>query len=171
MFAIVKILASVALVGALTLLLSNYNGFFVSYADDPRWEDPAPAADAAGAVAASPGAEVFSQRCAVCHGAEGKGVAGAFPPLAGSELANGDPEKPIKIILHGFAGKIVRAGAEYNGVMSAHKDLLSDEQIAQVLSYVRTNWGNAGGEVAVDAVTAVRTATEGRAAAYTETEL
>lgn len=162
----------------LTSLLSgcNVKGFFTNYADDPVYESPfskeAAQADAGGATAdVSPGATTFKQICASCHQAKGQGVPGTYPPLAGSALAqNSDATKPIRIVLHGFQGAIERNGKTYNGVMAAWSQL-SDQEIAEVLSYVRSSWGNSASAVTPDEVKAVRDQTSGRAGAYTEAEL
>ncbi len=161
-----------------TSLLSgcNVKGFFTSYEDDPVYDSPiaeAAAGDQAGGAAAdaSPGATTFTQICASCHQAKGQGVPGTYPPLAGSALAqDADATKPIRIVLHGFQGAIERNGKTYNGVMTAWAQL-SDQEIADVLTYVRSSWGNSAGAVTVDEVKTVRDQTAGRAGAYTEAEL
>lgn len=162
----------------LTILISgcNVKGFFTTYDDDPVYESPIAqdAADAQGgasAADASPGATTFKQVCATCHQAKGQGVPGTYPPLAGSALAqNADATKPIRIVLHGFQGQIERNGKSYNGVMAAWSQL-SDQEIAEVLTHVRSSWGNSAGPVTPDEVKAVRDQTAGRASAYTESEL
>lgn len=155
----------------------NIKGFFVEAGDDPEWVDPdaanaANAAADAGAGAGGPGAAVFSKICASCHQGSGKGVPGTYPPLAGSQLAVGDPVKPIKIVLHGFKGKIVRGSATYEGLMAPWKDNLSDQEIADVLNYVRKSWGNAAtDEITPDIVKQVRDDNAARSSGWTEPEL
>lgn len=114
---------------------------------------PAPVAASSGP---RDGKQVYEQVCSVCHGAEGKGVPGAFPPLAGSGEFYGDPQNMARIIVHGLSGEIVVQGATFNGVMPPQGALLSDDEIAQVATYVRTHFGNDDGEVTVEDVQAVR---------------
>lgn len=159
---------------AATITACNVKGFFTSYGDDPAFVDPnaEAAASAADASAGGPGKAVYGKICASCHLGTGKGVpANNIPPLAGSAFAQGDPTVPIRIVLHGFRGPIQRAGTTINGQMASWKDVLSDQEIADVLTYVRSNFGNSGAAVTVDDVKAVREKTTGRAAAYSEAEL
>jgi mono/diheme cytochrome c family protein len=108
--------------------------------------------------------------CQACHGENGAGMPGAFPPLAGSEWVTGDARKPIAIILHGLQGPINVNGVAYNGVMASWSQL-SDEQIAAILTYERSSWGNTASPVTAAEVAAVRKATEGRTGAWTVEEL
>ncbi|MGY4384069.1 mono/diheme cytochrome c family protein/glucose/arabinose dehydrogenase [Pedobacter sp. UYP24] len=90
------------------------------------------------------GATIFKQLCATCHGAEGKGVISGgkgmpAPVLAGAKDLNGDPEKLIRILLHGLSGPI--DGKNYADVMPA-LGFNTDEYIASVLSYIRNDMGN-----------------------------
>lgn len=159
------------------IFVNNLSGFFKSYKDDPHWVEPA-AAKAAGGGAANPGAAqgpgaaVFNGKCAACHQGSGKGMPGIYPPLVGSEFAqNKDITIPIRIVLHGYQGKIQRAGKEYNGVMTPWKDALSDEEIAQVLTSVRSSWGNNASAIEAKDVADVRAKTATRGTSYTEAEL
>lgn len=86
------------------------------------------------------GKVVFEQSCAACHQLDGKGVAGAFPPLAGSDFLNQDMKRAMNIVKNGLSGAIVVKGEKYNGVMPALG--LSDEDAANVLTYVYHSWGN-----------------------------
>lgn len=158
---------------AALLTSCNVSGFFTSYGDQPEWVDPnAAAATAAAASDGGPGKAVYGKICASCHLGTGAGVpANNIPPLAGSAIAQGDSKNPISIVLHGFRGPIQRNGVAINGQMAAWKDVLSDQEIADVLTYVRSSWGNAGAAVTVDEVKAVREATASRMTAFTEAEL
>ena len=98
---------------------------------------PAPAA--AGAVV--DGKAVYAAQCAACHQATGKGLAGVFPPLDGSEWVQGEARTLANILLHGINGKITVAGAEYNGAMPAFQQL-GDAELAAVASHVRSTWSN-----------------------------
>lgn len=91
------------------------------------------------------GKDVFTSICAACHQAGGEGVAKAFPPLAKSDYLNADPKRGIQAIVHGLHGKITVNGETYDSVMPAIS--LSDEQVANVLTYVLNSWGNKGGEI------------------------
>lgn len=151
----------------------NLDGFFTKYGDDPVWVDPNVAAAAPGtADAGGPGKAIYNRICAACHLGSGKGVPGAnIPPLAGSAFAQGDPSVPIRIVLHGFRGPIERVGAHINGQMAPWKDQLSDQEIADVLTYVRSSFGNKASAVTPDEVAAVRTETASRLVPFTESEL
>ena len=97
------------------------------------------------------GADLFVQTCSACHGAEGKGLAGAFPPLAGSPVVNDpDPTLMLSIILGGYD-----ALAEY-GVMPAQAEQLSDAEVAAIANYLRSAFGNEAPATTTDAVRAVR---------------
>jgi len=94
--------------------------------------------------------------CITCHQADGKGVAGAYPPLDGSRWVTGPPETPVRILLHGLSGPITVAGEEYNDNMPAFGERLTDEQIAAVLSHVRQAWSNEAPPIDPPLVTALR---------------
>ncbi len=103
-----------------------------------------PSTNAPGAPAASnsAGATVFSSNCSSCHGAQGMGVPGTFPPLANNPVVTGDPGKVIGIVLGGLHGSIVVNGQTYNGMMPAWKGTLSNKDVAAVISYIRASLGN-----------------------------
>jgi mono/diheme cytochrome c family protein len=159
------------------IFVNNLSGFFKSYKDDPHWVEPvaAKAADGGAAnpgAAQGPGAAVFNSKCAACHQGSGKGMPGIYPPLVGSEFAqHSDISIPIRIVLHGYQGKIQRAGKEYNGVMTPWKDALSDDEIAQVLTSVRSSWGNNAPAIEAKDVADIRAKTATRGTSYTEAEL
>jgi len=87
------------------------------------------------------GQRVYNSYCATCHGANGQGVQGAFPPLRQTEWVIGDEGRLIRLVLHGVSGEMEVLGETYNNVMTAH-GFLSDQQIAAVLTHIRNNWGN-----------------------------
>jgi len=124
-----------------------------------------------GGVAVVDGASVFSGRCAACHQATGQGLPGAFPPLAGSEYVLGDGERVVRIVLRGLSGPVTVAGQAFNGAMPAWADQLSDAEIAAVLTYVRSSFGNVASAVTPDVVAAQRAATASRTAPWTVGEL
>lgn len=102
------------------------------------------------------GQEVYATICANCHQPDGRGLAGAFPPLAQSDFLLGKIEDPIRVLLEGRQGQITVNGTSYEGVMPNFS--LPDQDIAAVLSYVRSNFGNAGSAVSTDDVRRVRAA-------------
>ena len=115
------------------------------------------------------GAAIY-QRCATCHQPNGKGMAGAFPPLAGSEWANAkDPAVPIRIVLHGLNGPITVAQKRFNSAMPPYgtNQPLDDSAVAAVLTYVRSSWGNASSAVTPAEVAAQRAATASRTTPWT----
>lgn len=100
---------------------------------------------------------VFNTVCAACHQANGQGLAGQFPPLAGSEWVKTEgANRIIRAVLNGLQGPITVTGAAFNNSMPPWKDTLSDEQIANVLTFVRSEWGNAAPPVKLDQVKKVR---------------
>jgi mono/diheme cytochrome c family protein len=138
--------------------------------------EKAPAADTAAAPAAEVtvadlGAEKYAQVCAVCHQATGLGVEGNFPPLAGSDWLNGKSEVPIAIVLHGLQGEIDVLGKKYNGAMAPWGEAMNDAEIAAVLTYARSQWGNTGAAVTADEVKAIRTKYATRTTPWTAAEL
>ena len=113
--------------------------------------------EAAPVVANEAGKKVYDQYCLVCHQTDGNGVPNAFPPLAGTEYVNGDTERLIGIVLNGLQGEIEVNGQIYNGVMVPH-NFLSDQEIADVLTFVRSNFGNDSPAITPDQVATVRAA-------------
>ncbi len=96
------------------------------------------------ANAQTDGAEIFTQNCAACHQAHGEGVKGAFPALAGSKLLLGDPKDPAWVVTHGRGG------------MPNFSEDLSDIEIASVLSFARSSWGNGAPPLDAATVASVR---------------
>lgn len=141
-------------------------------AASPAAASPAGATTVAADAPGDPklGAEKYAV-CQTCHQADGNGVAGAFPPLAGSEWVTGDPAIPIRIVLHGLQGEITVKGTKYNAMMMPWKDALSDAEIAAVLTYERSTWGNKAAPVTAAQVAAVRAATASRTTQWTVAEL
>lgn len=92
------------------------------------------------------GKALFATNCAMCHQAEGQGLAGVFPPLAKSDFLMNlakkkDRKELVEIILRGKTGKIVVNGVEYNGVMTPVSGLDNDS-LAAILNHVTSSWGN-----------------------------
>ncbi len=113
------------------------------------------AATSAAPAANAAGASVYNTNCASCHQATGEGVAGAFPPLAGNPTVMGAKAKVIHIVKYGLQGAIVVKGKSYNGMMPPWGTTLSNADIAAVISYVRSSWGNSASPVTVADVKAV----------------
>ena len=101
------------------------------------------------------GESVYQTVCLACHQADGKGLPGAFPPLAGSDYLLGDKDRAVGVVVRGLEGEVVVNGVKYNSVMPAMTQL-SDQEIADALTYAMNSWGNQGGAVSVAQVAAVR---------------
>jgi mono/diheme cytochrome c family protein len=132
------------------------------------------AALSAGEVAAVPvdaGAEKYGQVCGACHQANGEGIEGNFPPLAGSEWMTGNAEVPVAIVLHGMQGEIEVKGVKYNGVMAAWGDQMTDEEIAAVITHERTSWGNSASAVSAAEVKVIRDKYASRTTPWTAADL
>lgn len=114
--------------------------------------------------------------CATCHRDHGEGIVRIYPPLAGSEWVNGDPDRLIKLTLHGVWGKIRVRGKIFEpslGVppMTAIGNMFTDAEIASVLTYVRNSWGNAASEIRPEDVKRIRAETVDRRRFYSPEEL
>ncbi len=124
------------------------------------------------------GAEVYQREshCATCHLPHGKGNANAYPSLVGSPWINGSEERLIKMTLHGLWGKMTVNGKTYDparGVppMTAFRNLLKDEELAAVLTFVRNTWGNKAAPVTLASVKMVREQTIDRTIFWKPDEL
>ena len=104
------------------------------------------------------GEVLFKGTCSACHQPEGQGLPGVFPPLAKSDFLMKDKRRSIEIVVNGLTGSVVVNGQPYNSVMPPMSQL-SDDGIANILTYVRNSWGNKGDPVSADEVTAVRAKT------------
>ncbi|MDH3711126.1 MAG: c-type cytochrome [Cyclobacteriaceae bacterium] len=101
------------------------------------------------------GKKVYDQYCIVCHQADGQGVPNAFPPLVKTEWVLGDKEQLIAVVLNGLSGEIEVNGETYNSAMLPH-DFLTDDDIAAVITYVRSSFGNDAEAVTAQEVADVR---------------
>ncbi len=121
------------------------------------------------------GAEVYNREahCITCHQPDGKGLPAAqFPPIAGSEWVTGSEERLIKIVLHGLQGPIEVNGRKFAGqVPMTPFKMLSDDELAAVLTFVRNTFGNRASIVTPKAVATVRAKTAGQKTFYTPAEL
>lgn len=129
------------------------------------------------------GKEIYSKitpgggMCVACHLPNGLGQPGAIPPLDRSDWVLGDKERLIKISIHGLMGEVVVNEEKYVGVMQGFGQPLgsplNDQQIADVLTYIRNEWGNSVSAISPEEVKAVRDSEKDRelTAMWTEAEL
>lgn len=108
------------------------------------------------AAQVQPGAAIYKQYCLTCHQVNGSGVPGLNPPLRGIDWVNGDKARLINVLLNGLQNAEVE-GEAYDNVMPAH-DFLTDVQIADVLTYIRSNFTNKADAVSADEVATQRAA-------------
>ena len=101
------------------------------------------------------GEAVYLANCAACHQPNGQGLAGAFPPLAGSDFLEGDRKAVLSAAMFGLSGPITVNGVDYNGVMPSLGHL-PDPDLAAALTYVFSAWGNDSAAVSVEEVAALR---------------
>jgi mono/diheme cytochrome c family protein len=101
------------------------------------------------------GQDVFNATCKVCHMENGQGQAGIYPPLANSDFLAKDAKRAIDIVLNGLNGEITVNGKIYNLDMPAQKQL-TDQQVTDVLNFVRNSWGNKGKPITISQVKAAR---------------
>jgi len=107
-------------------------------------------------VVSSRGAQIYLDRCAACHRSDGQGYAKTFPALAGNALLQtSDATSSIKIVLSGGAiPSTLTAPSAFT--MAPYAGLLSDADIADVVSFIQTSWGNQGGAATASQVAALR---------------
>jgi nitrite reductase (NO-forming) len=86
------------------------------------------------------GKNIFSRTCFACHQSEGQGIEGIFPPLAKSDYLNADVKRAITTVIHGLQGEITVNNVKYNSIMTSQN--LSDQEVADVLTYIYNSWGN-----------------------------
>jgi mono/diheme cytochrome c family protein len=106
-------------------------------------------------TAADPGREIYLKYCMACHQASGSGVPGMYPALLKTDWVNGDKTRLIGLLLNGQQGEITVNGQVFRGVMPTHQ-YLTDEQIADVLTYLRSNFGNTANAVLPEEVATIR---------------
>jgi len=167
--------------GALAILkaegpenLAIYSGKEVdaTYIGDRAQPNLAPVAVAA--TAASTGAltvadqikagqALFTGTCSTCHQANGEGMAGVFPPLSKSDYIKANPKRIVDVMLHGLTGPVTVNGKDYNSVMPPMSQL-TDDEVANIGTYVLNSWGNPGGKISKAEVAERRKATPAGAA-------
>jgi mono/diheme cytochrome c family protein len=117
--------------------------------------DPPPQGPLAESARMDAGFHVFAHTCVTCHQPSGRGMPSAFPPLAGSDFLMSDKARSIDIVLRGLTGAITVDGKPYAATMPSHA-FLTDDDVANVLTFVRNTWGNEGEPVARGEVAARR---------------
>ncbi len=102
------------------------------------------------------GKQVYMGLCFACHLADGKGLPNVFPPLAQSDYMLADRDRAVRVVLKGLTGPVTVNGVTYNSAMPPQGDQLTDQQVADVLTYVFNAWGNTGDAFKADQVKAIR---------------
>ena len=162
--------------------LGRYSGNFTGNGLDPFGGAPrvaksgkqGPSEGGGGELSpAERGKKVFLANCAVCHQPNGLGAAGqGYPPLAGSEYVNGGTKRLGMIVLKGLQGPLTVKGQSFgSAVMQPWDKTLSDAKIADVLTYIRQEWGNTAGPVATEGVAALRKELASHTESFTEADL
>ena len=100
------------------------------------------------------GKSVYTANCVTCHMQNGEGIEGVYPPLANSDYLMADKERAIKQVLEGAIGPMSVNGKKYNGFMAGFP--LSDQEVSDVLNYIRNSWANKGEIVMPEEVKAAR---------------
>ncbi len=116
------------------------------------------------------GSRLYPVHCAVCHQVDGRGMDGLAPPLRDSDWVLGEPERSIRIVLHGLVGPVRVADKEYDMSMPGHAGL-GDDEIAAILTYLRRVWNHRATPVSASRVESVRSATAERETQWTAEEL
>lgn len=118
------------------------------------------------------GKKIFTANCATCHQGSGLGIAGQYPPLAASEYVMGGTRRLGMILLKGLEGPLTVKGAAFgSAVMQPWEKTLTDAKIADVLTYIRSEWGNNASPVAAEGIAALRKELAGHAASFHEGDL
>jgi nitrite reductase (NO-forming) len=107
---------------------------------------------------AQAGGVLFKGTCSTCHQENGEGLPNVFPPLARSDLLAKTPQRAVEIVLNGLTGPVTVNGSNYNSVMPPMSQL-NDDEVANILTYVFSSWGNSGPRITADEVAKVRAST------------
>jgi nitrite reductase (NO-forming) len=128
----------------------------------------APVAEAAKATASGTltreqqsqaGSVLFKGTCSTCHQPNGEGLASVFPPLAKSDFLAKSPQRAIEVVLNGLTGPVTVNGTQYDSVMPPMSQL-NDDEVANILTYVMSSWGNSGPQITAKQVAEVRAKTK-----------
>ncbi len=103
------------------------------------------------------GKALFAGTCSTCHQPDGKGMEGVFPPLAASDYIKADAKSLPRVILHGLVGPVKVNGKDYNSNMPPMSQL-TDDEVANISTYVLNSWGNPGGRISKEEAAAIRAA-------------
>ena len=106
------------------------------------------------------GKQVYAEQCLACHQVDGLGVPHMNPPLSKTKWVLGNKEDLIKVVLKGLNTEIEVDGDTYSNVMPPHESTMNDQQIADVLTYIRNNFGNKASQIKEADVKAVRAKTK-----------
>jgi mono/diheme cytochrome c family protein len=161
--------------------LGRYSGNFSGDSLDIAYIPPkktGPAGGPGGGEAEAPqtpfdrGKKVFAANCQTCHQATGQGVPGQYPPLAGSEFTNGGSRRMGMIVLKGLQGPVKVKGQEYGtAVMQPWDKTLTDQKIADVMTYERSEWGNKASPVTAEQIAALRKELASHPESYVEHDI
>ncbi len=146
------------------------NSFLAFTLPDKNTEGRAESGDASRETL-SEAAQLYTTRCAPCHQFSGQGTGDLFPPLQETDWVEGDEDRLIKVVLGGLGGSIEVNGKTFDGEMPPWKEFLSDEQVAAILTYIRTSWGNKASAIKPEDVARVREETKMRRQLWTAEEL
>jgi mono/diheme cytochrome c family protein len=157
---------------------SSFTGFDVFGSDVLDSGPGGPAVASASSVVEAPlspadqGKKIYGNNCASCHDASGSGAPGKYPPLAGSEWLLGSKLRLAALLLKGIEGPLNCKGATYSGnVMPAQETILPPEKMANLMTYLRSAWGNTAGPVSVDEVNAAKAKFASKNGSWSEQDL
>ena len=160
--------------------LGRYSGNFSGDGLDPMGGPP-PTKKGGAVVPGGPeaplsprdrGKKIFAANCQTCHQANGLGVPGQYPPLAGSEFTTGGSKRPAMIVLKGLQGPVTVKGQKFgSAVMQPWDKTLTDQKIADVLTYERSEWGNSASPVTAEQIAALRKELANHPDSYTEPDV
>lgn len=102
------------------------------------------------------GKKVYDRVCLVCHQTDGSGVPNMYPPIIESDYIMGNTDSLIHIILDGMKGPVIVKGEEYNSIMPPQKGVLDDQEVADLINYLRNSFDNSGEFVKPEDVEAMR---------------
>ena len=118
------------------------------------------------------GKKIFAANCQTCHQANGQGVPGQYPPLAGSEFTTGGSRRMGMIVLKGLQGPVKVKGQQYgSAVMQPWDKTLTDQKIADVMTYERSEWGNTASPVTAEQIAALRKELASHAESFNEHDI
>ena len=101
------------------------------------------------------GNQLYFLYCSSCHQRNGKGASGRFPTLVQTDWVTGDKNRLINLVINGLEGPITVNGEMYNSVMPNHR-FLKDQEVAEILTYIRQNFGNSASEITEEEVKSLR---------------